>query len=147
LLQTVEPIITSQPVSREIPGYNRRRRTRLLAMIVLAVAAVLIILSVLTVGSVKISFLDVWGILLSHLPLVHFQGGWPDTSDTIIWGIRLPRTLLAGLVGAALGVAGATYQGLFRNPWPTLTCWVWLRELLSEHPWVSFSPGAFLVCT
>ena len=30
--------------------------------------------------------------------------------------IRLPRIILAGLVGAALAVAGATYQGLFRNP-------------------------------
>jgi iron complex transport system permease protein len=116
LLQTLETKLTSQPLSREIPGYQRRRRTRLLAMIALAIAAVLIVLSVLMIGSVKISFADVWGILISHLPLVHFQGSWPATSDTIIWGIRLPRTLLAGLVGAALGVAGATYQGLFRNP-------------------------------
>ena len=30
--------------------------------------------------------------------------------------IRLPRIILAGLTGAALGVAGGTYQGLFRNP-------------------------------
>jgi len=36
--------------------------------------------------------------------------------ETIIFDIRLPRLLLAGLVGASLAVAGATYQGLFRNP-------------------------------
>jgi len=36
--------------------------------------------------------------------------------ETIILDVRLPRILLAGLVGAALAVAGATYQGLFRNP-------------------------------
>jgi iron complex transport system permease protein len=34
----------------------------------------------------------------------------------IILDIRLPRVVLAGLVGAALAAAGATYQGLFRNP-------------------------------
>jgi iron complex transport system permease protein len=34
----------------------------------------------------------------------------------IITGIRLPRILLAGVAGTALGTAGATYQGLFRNP-------------------------------
>jgi iron complex transport system permease protein len=34
----------------------------------------------------------------------------------IVTSIRLPRILMAGTVGAALGVAGATYQGLFRNP-------------------------------
>jgi iron complex transport system permease protein len=35
---------------------------------------------------------------------------------TIVWDIRLPRTLLAAGVGAALAAGGAAYQGLFRNP-------------------------------
>jgi len=35
---------------------------------------------------------------------------------TILWRLRLPRILLACLTGAALAVAGAGYQGLFRNP-------------------------------
>src|SRR5690606_1435044 len=34
----------------------------------------------------------------------------------ILWNIRLPRVLLAGLVGAALAIAGAAFQGLFQNP-------------------------------
>ena len=34
----------------------------------------------------------------------------------IIWNIRLPRVALAGIVGAMLSVAGASYQGVFRNP-------------------------------
>jgi len=36
--------------------------------------------------------------------------------DAVVWDIRLPRVLAAALVGASLAVAGATYQGLFRNP-------------------------------
>jgi len=36
--------------------------------------------------------------------------------DPIVWQIRLPRVMMAALVGAALGVSGAVYQGLFRNP-------------------------------
>jgi iron complex transport system permease protein len=36
--------------------------------------------------------------------------------ETIVLDIRLPRVIMAGLVGAALSIAGATYQGLFRNP-------------------------------
>src|SRR5262249_9583055 len=36
--------------------------------------------------------------------------------ETIVFTIRLPRVLLAAVVGAALAVSGATYQGLFRNP-------------------------------
>ena len=39
-----------------------------------------------------------------------------ETFRTILWDIRLPRTLLIVLVGAALGGSGAAYQGLFRNP-------------------------------
>ncbi|OPZ60198.1 MAG: putative ABC transporter permease protein [Deltaproteobacteria bacterium ADurb.Bin510] len=35
---------------------------------------------------------------------------------TLIWQVRLPRVLLALMVGAGLGVAGAAFQGVFRNP-------------------------------
>ena len=41
---------------------------------------------------------------------------WPAAWETIVFTIRLPRVLLAGVVGAALALSGATYQGLFRNP-------------------------------
>ena len=40
----------------------------------------------------------------------------PSTDATIVWDLRLPRILLAGLIGGGLGAAGAGYQGLFRNP-------------------------------
>jgi len=41
---------------------------------------------------------------------------WPDIYKTIIIDIRLPRILLAVLVGCALSVSGTTMQGLFKNP-------------------------------
>jgi iron complex transport system permease protein len=65
---------------------------------------------------VQIPFLTVWGILISHLPFFSISGDWSSTTDMIVMGIRLPRIVMAALVGSALGVAGATYQGLFRNP-------------------------------
>lgn len=41
----------------------------------------------------------------------------PDArDDSVVWYIRLPRTLLGAVVGAGLGVAGAALQGAFRNP-------------------------------
>ncbi len=41
----------------------------------------------------------------------------PDArDDSVVWFIRLPRTLLGAVVGAGLGVAGAALQGVFRNP-------------------------------
>lgn len=38
------------------------------------------------------------------------------TEEAILWEIRIPRVVLAALVGAMLALAGATYQGVFRNP-------------------------------
>lgn len=36
--------------------------------------------------------------------------------DSVVWDIRVPRVVLAGLVGSCLGVAGAVMQGVFANP-------------------------------
>lgn len=69
-----------------------------------------------TIGSVEIPFWTTFSVLLSRLPLVNIAPSWPSTTETIILDIRLPRVILAGLVGAALATAGAAYQGLFRNP-------------------------------
>ncbi len=38
------------------------------------------------------------------------------TEESILWEIRMPRVVLAALVGGMLSLAGATYQGVFRNP-------------------------------
>jgi iron complex transport system permease protein len=62
---------------------------------------------------------DAWRVpleLLDRLPLVSIDSGVTDTEWNIVWQIRMPRVLLGGLVGAALSVAGAGYQGVFRNP-------------------------------
>ena len=39
-----------------------------------------------------------------------------ETAANILWKIRMPRVLLAGLVGASLAIAGASFQGLLKNP-------------------------------
>ncbi|MCU0261588.1 MAG: iron ABC transporter permease [Ilumatobacteraceae bacterium] len=54
--------------------------------------------------------------LLDHLPLVSIDSGVSDREWQVIWQIRMPRVLLAGLVGGMLAIAGASYQGVFRNP-------------------------------
>ena len=69
-----------------------------------------------SLGAVAIPFPTVVQILLSRLPGLPIDSDWPASWETIIWDIRLPRLLLAGLVGASLAMSGATYQGIFRNP-------------------------------
>ena len=39
-----------------------------------------------------------------------------ETAANILWKIRMPRVVLAGLVGASLAIAGAAFQGLLKNP-------------------------------
>jgi len=103
-------------ISRTAEAYSRRWRWRIISIIGLAVVLLLVAAACMMVGSVDIKFTTVWQILFSHLPFVGTIGNWPDTTDTIVFDIRLPRVLLAGIVGAALAVAGSVYQGLFRNP-------------------------------
>jgi iron complex transport system permease protein len=69
-----------------------------------------------SLGSTSIPPLTAVQVLVSHFPGVDIAQDWPQSWDTILWQLRLPRILLAGLVGGALALSGATYQGLFRNP-------------------------------
>ncbi|HEX8155479.1 MAG TPA: iron chelate uptake ABC transporter family permease subunit, partial [Thermoanaerobaculia bacterium] len=61
-------------------------------------------------------------VLLAAVTLLAISFGavnvdWSDeTARAILLRIRLPRVVLAGLVGAALAVAGVTFQTLLRNP-------------------------------
>lgn len=90
--------------------------------------AVLILLSLILVASIglfsvigtaSIRWTDVFRIIGSKTPII---GNYIDVSDildthqTIIWSIRLPRVLLGVLVGASLSIAGAAFQGMFKNP-------------------------------
>lgn len=69
-----------------------------------------------TLGPARLAPLDVIRELAR--PLVFWQDAaiLSETQHAILWEIRLPRVVLGGLVGAMLSLAGASYQGVFRNP-------------------------------
>ena len=54
--------------------------------------------------------------LLGRMPLVEVDSGFTLRQQVILWEIRIPRVVLGSIVGATLAIAGATYQGVFRNP-------------------------------
>ena len=54
--------------------------------------------------------------LLDRLPLISVDSGLTATDWSIVWQIRAPRVVLAAIVGSTLSIAGASYQGVFRNP-------------------------------
>jgi iron complex transport system permease protein len=97
-------------------GYLYGRRTRIVSLLGLCVVLILIIGIATSIGSVPIPLGTTASILVDKLPFVEISPTWQDATAIIVLDIRLPRIILAGLVGAALAVAGATYQGLFRNP-------------------------------
>jgi iron complex transport system permease protein len=54
--------------------------------------------------------------LLNRLPFIAIDSGISEREWSIVWQIRAPRVALAAIVGAMLSIAGASYQGVFRNP-------------------------------
>ena len=76
-------------------------------MILLSLGVLAAFLFSLSMGNASISIVQAVKDLLSHSPSLH---------QTVVWEIRLPRVLLAVLVGATLGLAGAAMQGFLRNP-------------------------------
>ena len=85
-------------------------------LILFLIIVLIVVIFSLGIGSVKIHPIDVLGILISKLFYLDVAWEWSDTTEIILWEVRLPRVLLALFVGASLTVAGSIYQGLFRNP-------------------------------
>src|SRR5690349_25046462 len=99
------------------PGTRPRARRR--TAVVLAGAGVSLLLALLAgvwVGALPLPPGGVVVTLLDRLPGVHLTGGLSGTQEAVLLQLRLPRVVLAALVGAALAIAGASYQGVFRNP-------------------------------
>lgn len=69
-----------------------------------------------TVGAAGLDPIGVVKALLDLLPAVTIDSGLSEIETNILFEIRLPRVILGGIVGAVLAVAGASYQGVFRNP-------------------------------
>jgi len=80
---------------------------------------VLAALVVAVVGAVLLGAIDLgWSRVLGEV-WAQLTGGRSPLSEqesAILWQLRMPRVVLAGLVGAALACSGATFQGVFRNP-------------------------------
>lgn len=82
-------------------------------------AAVTLVLSVVlavSVGAVAIPPDVVWGIALDRIAPGLVVPDWSAGRANIVWEIRFPRVILAGLVGAGLGLVGAALQSVTRNP-------------------------------
>ena len=70
-----------------------------------------------SVKNSEVTFLDSFSVLYHHLIGTQYEPYSDDwLNDYVVWNYRLPRTLFAVIVGAALGVAGAAMQSVMHNP-------------------------------
>ncbi|MBS2037027.1 iron ABC transporter permease [bacterium] len=77
-------------------------------------ALVGVVLVSLCVGQYSLPLTDILGALSRAYA---GTSAFPqEASDIMLWNVRIPRVEAAFLVGGALGVSGAAYQGMFRNP-------------------------------
>ena len=93
--------------------------TRLHRGLLLVVVSFLVIAAgaiAVTFGSIAIPLETLLQIIVAKFPGMEIARTWSPSWETILFDIRLPRVVLAALVGSALATSGATYQGLLRNP-------------------------------
>ncbi|WP_242676562.1 iron ABC transporter permease [Rhodococcus sp. ABRD24] len=95
------PVVDSVPVAR--------RRLPPAALAVPAAGLVLAALAAVSLGPVSVPWPDV-------LDAIATRGGAGVPHAALVWDVRVPRVLVAAMVGAALAVAGAVMQAVFRNP-------------------------------
>ena len=69
-----------------------------------------------SLGSAAIPAETVWSILVNKLAPGTFEPTWSPGRESIVWDVRFPRVILAGLVGAGLATVGAVLQSVTRNP-------------------------------
>jgi iron complex transport system permease protein len=94
---------------------HRRVRPRT-ALVVVVVALAVAVLANGAAGAVPVPPGEVLAVLARRAGLGRFVSAPAAQHEAVIWNIRLPRLVLAGMVGSGLGTAGALLQAVFRNP-------------------------------
>lgn len=97
-----------------LPGPERGLIRTAVPLVVLGVAFVVISLAAMSVGRFGVPFPHVLEIVASRLVPLH--PSWTDAEQNVVLLVRLPRIILAALVGGGLAIGGAALQATFRNP-------------------------------
>ena len=97
----------------------RRSSKRSAFPVALVLSALVLLVSVsaaVSVGGVTVPTRVVWGVIADNLLPGLVTPDWSVGRNAIVWELRLPRALLAAMVGAGLAMVGATLQAVTRNP-------------------------------
>ena len=97
-----------------VSARQRRWKPQLLSIVCLVSIPIALVIGV-CIGAINVGFSDTLSVIAHHLGLTSAPVN-NTLADTIVWDIRMPRVLLALIVGSMLAGAGCAYQGTFRNP-------------------------------
>ncbi len=122
------PAAFAEPVQNAAPGKAKHPDEELLAQakhtfrskvsakkkFLIAMALLAVVIVSLCLGRYSCNPADLFGTL--YHAAFEPDAPWDESLSIAIFNIRIPRVLCVVLVGAALSVAGASYQGMFKNP-------------------------------
>lgn len=83
-------------------------------LIILLVVLIMVVLFSFTIGRYSVTLSQLFEIL--NYKIFGGTTNLAQSVETVIFKVRIPRILLAVLIGASLAIAGVVYQGLFKNP-------------------------------
>ena len=84
--------------------------------LLMALFPICLFIVTLFLGRYFISPRDVLAILGQKIFRLPIETYWTETLETVVIRVRLPRAIMAALVGAGLSMSGASFQGMFQNP-------------------------------
>lgn len=115
---SAQDLTSSQPFAQRFGRVNLRALWRHPVFVLGALFLLLLIATIfaIRIGTVGIESAQIVAILFKRLLGIDLGMTWSTAEESIIWQIRLPRVLGAGIVGAGLASAGVVFQGLLRNP-------------------------------
>lgn len=88
-------------------------KSKLIKTLLWAMPLIVALISI-GIGRYQIDFIVQLKILLSQI--IPMEQTWTSMEETVVINVRLPRILLAMLIGGGLSIAGAAFQGMFSNP-------------------------------
>lgn len=84
--------------------------------ILLGIVCLFVLVLAMGIGSVPIAPADTANIILNQLFGLHPFGNIDELTESILWKIRIPRTLLAFIAGSGMSISGVMMQSVLRNP-------------------------------
>lgn len=106
-------VVRNQTECRRAKTFLIKNQESLIILMLIILLMVILFIS-FTIGRYGITVPDIIRVLYSKL--TGAQSNCPQLIESVLFKVRIPRVLTAILVGGALSVSGAAYQGLFKNP-------------------------------